>query len=78
MTIQFTVPPPPPTPIVIARPVEIPLESRQVAPAAIPPSRPTLASRDEQQNRTERERGDRESASQNPARSRGSQVDIRA
>ena len=77
MTIQF-VAPAPPQPLVTARPVEIPLESRQIAPAAVPPTRAAYANRDEQQNRTERERDDRRSDAQSGSRSRGGQVDIRA
>jgi hypothetical protein len=76
MTIQFTPPLPPAQPLVTARPVEIPLESRQVAAAAVPPARPALANRDEPQNRTERERDDRQAAAQPAPYARGSQVDI--
>ncbi len=79
MSIQLTPPPLPPQPLVTTRPVEIPLESRQVAPTAVPPARPALANRDEPQNRTERERGDRQSVTQDATtRSRGGQVDISA
>jgi len=76
MTIQLAPPVQPPQLLVTARPVEIPLESRQIAPAAVPPTRNAYAQRDEQQNRTERERSDRQSDSQSSTRSRGGQVDI--
>jgi hypothetical protein len=82
MTIQLTAPVPPPQLLVTARPVEIPLESRQVAPAAVPPTRAAYAQRDEEHNRTERERDDRnadsQSGSQSSSGGRGSKVDISA
>jgi hypothetical protein len=78
MTVQLTAPVQPPQPLVTARPVEIPLESRQVAPAAVAPTRQSYAQRDEQQNRTERERGNRDSDSRSGSRTRGSKLDISA
>ena len=78
MTIQLTPPPLPTSTQILAttRPVEIPLDSRQIAPAAVPPARNASAQRDEPKTRTEREREDRQSGSQSGANGRGGQLDI--